>query len=245
MSLAEPDVPPVDPALRAALAALASAPEGAAEFDPTGSALALRQALATRGALPAGAVLRLAREIEGVRLDAAGALRVVVWGGPAPGRAIAAARERFGSAPRLTLMEKAEQAIAAARPPPASPPQVAAVLALDGAWWSRLLVENAVRVFAALPESGRGPPAALAVAAALTGPTGDDRTLWATDAPASAAAIEALLGELGFAADLWAQAGGLKLFALAGYVQLGDERLARAPGRLQGVIGAAPVGFAP
>jgi hypothetical protein len=33
------------------------------------------------------------------------------------------------------------------------------------------------------------------------------------------------------------------LFALAGYVQPGDERLTRAPGRLHGVIGAAPLPF--
>ena len=245
MSLVEPDIPPPDPALEAALAELGAAPNEEPVFDPSASALALREVLARRGATPAAALLRLAREIEGVRLDAAGALRVAVWGGAAPGRAIAAARERFGAAPRLAVLEKAEQAVAAARPPPSGPPQVAAVLALDGPWWGRLLVEPGVRVFAALPETGRGPPAALAVAAVATGPTGDDRTLWATDAAASAAAIEVLLGELGFAADLWAQAGGLKLFALAGYVQSGDERLARAPGRLHGVIGAAPVGFAP
>ena len=245
MSLVEPDIPSPDPALEAALAGLTMAPATEPVFDPATSALALREVLARGGAAPAGAVLRLAREIEGVRLDRAGALRLVVWGGPAPGRAIAAARERFGAAPRLVVVEKADHAVAAARPPPSGPPQIASVLALDGAWWGRLLVEPDVRVFAALPETGRGPPAALAVAAVDTGPTGDDRTLWATDAAASAAAIEALLGELGFAADLWAQAGGLKLFALAGYVQADDERLARAPGRLHGVIGAAPVGFAP
>ena len=35
--------------------------------------------------------------------------------------------------------------------------------------------------------------------------------------------------------------GGLKLFALAGYVQADDGRLGEAPGSLTGVIGAAPV----
>jgi hypothetical protein len=44
----------------------------------------------------------------------------------------------------------------------------------------------------------------------------------------------------GVAATLVAEAGGLKLFKLAGYYQPTDERLARAPGRLSGVIGAAP-----
>ena len=37
-----------------------------------------------------------------------------------------------------------------------------------------------------------------------------------------------------------AEAGGLKLFALAGFYQRDDARLARAPGKLSGVIGAAP-----
>jgi hypothetical protein len=71
-------------------------------------------------------------------------------------------------------------------------------------------------------------------------PTGDDRTFWVTDAPGSAGAIEEALGRDGVAADFVAEGGGLKLFALMGYYQPGDERLARAPGRLSGVIGAAP-----
>jgi hypothetical protein len=37
--------------------------------------------------------------------------------------------------------------------------------------------------------------------------------------------------------------GGLSLFALAGFYQRDDARLARAPGRLSGVIGAAPEPF--
>ena len=52
--------------------------------------------------------------------------------------------------------------------------------------------------------------------------------------------MEEALSRDGVAADLVAEAGGLKLFALAGYYQREDERLARAPGRLTGVIGAAP-----
>ena len=51
------------------------------------------------------------------------------------------------------------------------------------------------------------------------------------------------LGRDGAAAELIAEAGGLKLFSLAGYYQPDDERLARAPGRLSGVIGAAPAPF--
>ncbi len=49
------------------------------------------------------------------------------------------------------------------------------------------------------------------------------------------------MGEAGLIADPLAAAGGLKLFALAGYVQAEDGRLTNAPGRLTGVIGAAPI----
>ena len=44
----------------------------------------------------------------------------------------------------------------------------------------------------------------------------------------------------GVAATLLAAAGGLKLYMLAGFYQADDPRLARAPGKLSGVIGAAP-----
>ena len=71
-------------------------------------------------------------------------------------------------------------------------------------------------------------------------PTGADLTYWVTDAGGLAQAIENALGRDGVAGDLIAEAGGLKLFALMGFYQAGDERLARAPGRLTGVIGAAP-----
>ena len=230
---AEPPEPPEAAAVRALLGAVTRSDEA---FDPYASALGLRGALLEPATVPRASLLRIWRELEGARLAQAGALRLVAWGGPAPGPVLAAARDRFGLAPRMTLVDKPEAAIAAAREP-----GVAAVLALDGAGWIRLLAEPAVKVFATLPETAPGPPSALAVAAVTLGPTGDDRTLWATDAPGSAAAIEAQLGALGFAADLWSQAGGLKLFGLAGYVQPHDERLARAPGRLTGVIGSAPV----
>ncbi|WP_293462319.1 hypothetical protein [Phenylobacterium sp.] len=81
---------------------------------------------------------------------------------------------------------------------------------------------------------------ALAMAAVDVEPTGDDRTFWVTDAAGPAAAVEEALGRDGVAGELVAEAGGLKLFMLAGFYQREDERLARAPGRLSGVIGAAP-----
>src|SRR5437588_605558 len=42
------------------------------------------------------------------------------------------------------------------------------------------------------------------------------------------------------AATLLVETGGLKLYMLAGFYQPDDARLARAPGKLSGVIGAAP-----
>ncbi|HWW12137.1 MAG TPA: hypothetical protein VN018_06455, partial [Brevundimonas sp.] len=52
--------------------------------------------------------------------------------------------------------------------------------------------------------------------------------------------VEAL-GDAGLAATPLIEAGGLKLFVLAGYVQAEDGRLNGAPGTLSGVIGAAPL----
>jgi hypothetical protein len=96
-------------------------------------------------------------------------------------------------------------------------------------------------VFAALPcLAAWGPMSTLAVGEVDVEPTGSDTTFWVTDAPGPAAPILTDLSRDGVAASLLVEAGGLKLFALAGYYQPEDERLARAPGRLTGVIGAAP-----
>lgn len=73
------------------------------------------------------------------------------------------------------------------------------------------------------------------------GPTGDDRTFWATDSSATDARIVEALAVAGLAAGPLIAAGGLKLFMLAGYVQADDGRLNGAPGELSGVIGAAPL----
>jgi hypothetical protein len=62
-----------------------------------------------------------------------------------------------------------------------------------------------------------------------------------TDSALSAGRIVSALGKAGLAASPLIEAGGLKLFALAGYVQARDGRLSDAPGSLHGVIGAAPV----
>jgi hypothetical protein len=84
-----------------------------------------------------------------------------------------------------------------------------------------------------------GPLAALGVAEVAVEPTGDDRTFWVTDAAQSPRAIEEHLSRDGVAATFMLETGGLKLFILAGFYQAEDPRLARAPGRLSGVIGAA------
>lgn len=108
-------------------------------------------------------------------------------------------------------------------------------------WWGRLLALPMLKVVAALPDDAAGSPRALLVSSEAPGPTGDDRTFWVTDSPASDARIIAALGEAGLIAAPLAAGGGLKLFVLTGYVQAEDGRLTKAPGQMSGVIGAAPV----
>ena len=108
-------------------------------------------------------------------------------------------------------------------------------------WWGRLLALPMLKVIAALPDDAAGVPRALLVSTEAPGPTGDDRTFWVTDSPLSDARIVAALGEAGLIAGPLAAGGGLKLFALTGYVQAEDGRLIGAPGQMSGVIGAAPV----
>jgi hypothetical protein len=151
------------------------------------------------------------------------------------------ARLRFGTAPRMQVLPEAKDVLAAAKTP-----WGVGVLALtqDTAWWGRLLAEPKLKVFAALPCLNRwGPEAALAVAEVEVEPTGADQTFWVTDSPRPATAIVEALSLDGVAAELVAEAGGLKLLSLSGFFMPGDERLARAPGKLTGVIGAAPTPF--
>lgn len=108
-------------------------------------------------------------------------------------------------------------------------------------WWGKLLALPMLKVIVALPDDAAGAPRALLVSTEAPGPTGDDRTFWVTDSPASDARIVAALGEAGLIAGPLAAGGGLKLFVLTGYVQAEDGRLSNAPGQMSGVIGAAPV----
>ena len=165
------------------------------------------------------------------RVEAANGRPLVVWGGAAQ----TLAADRWGLAARLAA--EPEQALAAARQ------GARALMDLSGAkaWWGRLLALPDLRVIAALPDDRHGLPRALLVSTEAPGPTGDDRTFWVTDSAWPPARIVDALGEAGLAADLLATAGGLKLFALTGYVQADDGRLAQAPGSLSGVIGAAPL----
>jgi len=209
---------------------------------PVREAQLIRRLLATpREGAGAGLTVRLWRELISDNLAQQGPFHISVWGGSDPVRATELARQRFGSAPPLRQAAKPEDALAQAKTP-----WGVAVLALapDSAWWGRLLAEPTLSVVAAMPcLAAWGPPGALAVAELPAEPTGADETYWVTDAEAPAAAIVEALGRDGVAAHLLAADGGLKLFALAGFFQRDDERLARAPGRLSGVIGAAATPF--
>lgn len=206
---------------------------------PAREAQILRRLIASeRQAASPSLIVRVWRELIGDSLAVQGPFHISVWGGRDPGRAVELARHRFGAAPPLHAAAKPEDALVQARTPGG-----VAVCAItsDSAWWGRLLAEPQVKVFAALPcLTAWGPMTALAMAAVDVEPTGDDRTFWVTDAPGPAASVEDSLSRDGVAAELLAEAGGLKLFVLAGFYQRGDERLARAPGRLSGIIGAAP-----
>jgi chorismate mutase len=202
----------------------------------------MRRLLSTpRKAASASLVARIWRELMSDNLANQGPYHLSIWAGRDAARTTEAARRHFGATPPLRTYSKPEEALAAARTPGG-----VAVLGLspDSAWWGRLLAEPKLKVFAALPALATwGPCEALAVADIETEPTGGDVTFWVTDAGGSAASIEESLGRDGVAASLLSEAGGLRLFTFLGYYMPDDERLARAPGRLSGVIGAAPAPF--
>jgi hypothetical protein len=211
----------LDRALIEALAArIAAGPHGRADAR----ALALREALDGVDPLQA----RILRAVHG-RMEVAGGRRFVASG---PLSAVLAA-DRWGAA---TPVADAETALARVDP------SVFALIDLgDRPWWGRLLARPDLRVIEALPDDRAGAPRALLIACEPSGPTGDDRTFWVSDSPVPDARIRADLAALGLAATLLTTAGGLKLYALAGYVQAEDGRLRQAPGALSGVIGSAPV----
>jgi chorismate mutase len=222
-----------------AAAKAAAGESGRFGLRPARETQVLRKLLATpRTAARPALVVRIWRELMADSLSLQGPFQVAVWGGRDPGRTMELARMRFGVAPPIRQVAKPEEALAAAR----SRGGVAvAALTPDNAWWGRLLAEPKLKVFTTLPcLAAWGPLAALGVAEVEVEPTGDDRTFWVTDAPQGAPTIVEALGRDGVAATLMLEAGGLKLFVLSGFYQAEDPRLARAPGRLSGVIGAAP-----
>ena len=225
--LVEPDADPERLALDRAVAEavrlrIAAGPRSMPDAD----VLARRDLLRGLSPVEAAAV----RAVLG-RIDAATGGPLVLWG--AASQTLAA--DRFGLTARTAA--EPEQALAAVR----DGSRALLDLTPGRAWWGRLLAEPALRIVAALPDNRHGLPRALMVQRTAPGPTGDDRTFWATDSGAPDARIIDSLGAAGLAATPLIAAGGLKLFMLAGYVQAEDGRLVSAPGSLSGVIGAAPV----
>lgn len=206
----------------AARARFEAGSRGRADSD----AIALRQA---QTALPPEQAA-VVRAVLG-RLDAATGAPLVVWGGASQ----TLAADRFGLSFRAAA--QAEDALKAVR----EGARALMDLTPSSAWWGRLLAEPELRIVAALPDHGPGHPRSLMVQKTAPGPTGDDRTFWATDSRLSDARIVEALSAAGLAAAPLIAAGGLKLFVLAGYVQAEDGRLSSAPGSLSGVIGAAPI----
>ena len=218
--------PEVDPAREAADAALLRALEARlalAGGAPDAEALALRRLLAPTPADRRGIVLALWGRLETGPRHVHGAEPALL------------AADRHGLGARLH--PTAEAALAAT-----DAGEGDALIGLSGvtAWWGRLLARPRLRVVGALPAEGERAPRALRVSLTAPGPTGADRTFWVTDAVAGDHAVLAALAEAGLAGTPLAQAGGLKLFMLAGYVQAEDPRLGGLPGTLSGVIGAAP-----
>jgi chorismate mutase len=205
---------------------------------PAREAMLMRRLLASprRGAGDALTV-RLWRELISDSLAKQGPFHLTVWGGADPARAVELARSQFGAAPPLRQVAKPEEALSAAKTLGG-----VGVLSLSpaSAWWGRMLAEPRLSVFAAMPSlAAWGAPGALAVAEVEVEPSGDDDTFWVSDAAEPAAKIVDGLSRDGVAAELLLDAGGLKLFVLSGFYLRNDPRIARAPGRLAGVIGAA------
>jgi len=218
----EPDVErlALDRSLAEALAArIAAGPHGRTDAR----AMALREVLRRAGPIEA-AVLRA---VHG-RIGIAAGRRIVTSG---PASAVLAA-DRWGTAIPVAEAETALTRV---------DDTTSALIDLgDRPWWGRLLARPDLRVIEALPDERAGTPRALLISRETGGPTGDDRTFWVTDSPLADTRVRADLAALGLVATLMTQAGGLKLYAIAGYVQPEDGRLHQVPGALSGVIGSAP-----
>ncbi|WP_296816970.1 hypothetical protein [Brevundimonas sp.] len=196
--------------------------------SPDDIARAVRKACAQAPDLPSALVAALVRELEG----AARPVMVAACGSGSE----TLARGRFGSASKIYTVEDSRQALASCRS------GGRAVISMDrDPWWARLLAEPKLSVIDDFLGRDALKPVALAVAPVWSEPSGADRTWWATDATETTEDIQTILGKLGLSGREAFRAGGMRLFALDGYVQPHDDRLAQAPGRLSGVIGAVPL----
>lgn len=214
------------------MAKLAEAFAAAGPDSPSAWAL-YRKELAKASARVRPALVRLMRAIEAEQFPQA---RLALWGDRIVERTTLLARERFGETAEILVTERPEAALAALNE------RRAAVLSVrsGGPWWGRLLARPNLAVVGVLPETcPLSMIEALVVAEARPEPSGLDVTFWATDQAGSAAEILEGLSAAGFGAELAAEAGGLKLFGLAGFVQRDDPRLVDAPGQLKGVVGTA------
>jgi chorismate mutase len=229
-------------AAEVAAAKLADAGSGVVKFGlrPAREAQVLRRLLALpRAAAGPRLVVRLWRELIAESLARQGPFSLAVCGGGS--RTLELSRARFGAAVPTTVFPTPQAALAAARGE-----GVVAVIGLEDPlpWWMRLLGEPDLVVFDALPAfAGEGPTAALAIARLPLEPSGGDRTFFVTDTPLAAAEVLRLLGDAGLVGDLVHEISAVKLFALAGFIEPQDARLGAAPGRLKGVVGAAPLPF--
>ena len=223
--------PPCDARLldldRALAMAVAARLQGGVRTGPDADASALRALLASGVEPSAVAMLKAMLG----RIDAASGTPIAACGT----MATLLSADRFGVVNAVSA--DPEAALAGVR----SGGRALIDLAMTRPWWGRLLALPDLQVVAALPDDAAARPRALMVSRTQPGPTGDDRTFWVTDSPASEVRIVEELARAGLVATMVHAAGGLKLFMLAGYVQAEDGRLTMAPGTLKGVIGAAPV----
>ena len=198
-------------------------------IPPDVSARAIRTACAEVIDIPPSLVASVFREIEA----AARPVMVSAWG---PGSEVLA-RGRFGATAKIAPAQEPRAALDSCRV------GSRAVIAMEtrDPWWARLLAEPKLSVIDDFLSRGGLKPRAFAVAPLWSEPSGADRTWWITDSAAAPHEIEARLAELGLSGRHAIATGGMRLFALDGYVQQDDSRLAEAPGRLSGVIGAVPL----